>query len=184
MSKKNCKFPIVYNCPVCGLPIQEGKCKGGCNVEIRHVPLKELGEFLKDYNLNNRVITIIDKTEPYYPYEEQYATLEIRDTHDKPQKSIYPITIKTVMPLEVLKKGLYFFLIDYLYRRDCGIVEEVVQKHQDKHLRNEKKTVTLRITKNQYRFLKKGLKHYGYSASLLLDAYAMDYAEMHGWEGD
>ena len=184
MAKKNedenCTgYPVTYACPVCGLPLHEGKCPGGCPVEVHTLKLTELPQYLKDVDPNDTEIVILNKSEPYYPLDEQYATVRLTAFFAEPQRKLYQLYLSTVFDnTEYIQYGIFELLTVYLYQRDCGFVEKVVEKWKGEREKSKKKPRTIKLTKNMYDKVHEAAKYYKIDLTKLIDYFTYEALDL------
>ena len=173
-------YPVVWRCPMCGLPIYEGRCPGGCAVEVRTMKLTGIPPYLAKFDGLEAEICLLDKDDSHVPLEEQYATLQTVFVDAEWQRMNWQVGISTVFKneaLEYIHHAIFSILTEYLYRRDCGYVQEIVEKWRKKRVGKRKHPLTLMLTKNQYDFLKKAAEYYKLNLSLLVDTFTFEEIE-------
>ena len=172
-------YPVTYECPICGLPLEEGMCPGGCPVEVHTLKLTELPEYLKDVDPNDTEIVILNKSEPYHPLEEQYATVRLSAIFAEKQRRLYQLYLSTVFDnTEYIQYGIFELLTVYFYQRDCGYVEKIVERWREERKKSKKRPRTLKLTKNMYDALHKAAKYYDVPLAELIDYFTYEAFEI------
>lgn len=171
-------YPVTYACPICGLPIEEGRCPGGCPAEVHTLKLTELPKYLKNVDSNETEIVILNKSEPYYPLDEQYVTVQLSAIFAEPQRKLYQLYLSSAFDdTQYIQYGIFNLLTVYLYRRDCGYVEKIVGKWKGERRKRKKKPRTIKLTKNVYDMLHKASEYYRVDLAKLIDYFIFEVYE-------
>ena len=190
---EECKGALGYwKCPICGMPINHGRCPGGCDVRVEIVNLTEVPQFLQDLDPWEYEITLIDKSDSYYPLEEQYATFMIvREGQKRMAKDEFLALYVRPWPSEIIDSAIDEILVEYTTRKECGYVKKIVEEYKDnlEKLRGiyedevltklkEKGTFTHRVTKNIAEKIKEAARYYSLNISEMIDAFCIYVAEL------
>ncbi len=171
----------AHSCPMCGLPIQEGRCPGGCAVEIKNIRLTELPSEIAGLDIEETEdISIIDKSDSKVPLEKQFATLRVIYINAEEKKANWQVTVSSVFGsgvLEYMYNAVFQIIATYLYYSNFD-VEKLHQKWKEKRMQGKKHMVHLSLTKNQHDFLKKAAEHFGMNVSLIVDIFTFEVIEM------
>ncbi len=188
----NCEgFLGYFKCPICGMPINRGRCPGGCDVRVEIVALPKVPDFLKDMDPWVYEITVMDKSDSYYPLEEQFVTFMLRNYYEKKQRKTRVIALY-IHPwsVELIDFAIDALLVEYTVRRECDIPRKVVEEYgdierlqgllskEDYEALKKKVQLAHRLTPNRAEKLKEAAKYYEIPVSTLVDAFAIREFEL------